>query len=409
MVSFKLKTTLPQVDLLPLPWDLSLEDWPAETTVILPAGTHRHVVRFVPTGDDFVALKELPYHLAVREFDVLSALRQHGLPAVQLIGIASERSDRNGEKLPSVLITKHLRYSLPYAHLFGSPNVPSLGEHLVDALAVLLVRLHLDGIFWGDCSLNNALFRRDAGALRAYVVDTETAEIHPQLSRGQRALDLDIAVENTVGGLLNLAAAGRLQEGIDPFVTGQSLETRYLALWDDLTQTQDLCSAQLTSIHQRLERLNELGFDTDEVELDSRDGRVHFRPTVLEEGHHRRQLAALTGIVAHENQARRLLTAMRAYGAWVHSGPGSLPDGVLAGRWLQERWYPTLNQIPPGLRGRLEDAEVYHEVLEHGWFLSEKAGHDVALDVVVDSYIRDILEHRADERALLNSPDPSTT
>ena len=406
MVSFKLKTTLPQADLLTLPWDLALEDWPAETTVILPAGTHRHVVRFAPAGDDFVALKELPHHLAVREFEVLTALHQHGLPAVQLIGIASDRYDRRGEKLPSVLITKHLRYSLPYSHLFGAPNVPSLGERLVDALAVLLVRLHLDGIFWGDCSLNNALFRRDAGALRAYVVDTETAELHPQLSRGQRAHDLNIAVENTVGGLLNLDAGGYLQEGIDPFATGLSLETRYTELWDDLTQTQDVCTAQLASIHQRLARLNELGFDTDEVELDSRDGRVHFRPTILEEGHHRRQLAGLTGIVAHENQARRLLTAMRAYGAWVQNGPVALPDGVLASRWLQERWFPTMNQIPEGLRGRLEDAEVYHEVLEHGWFLSEQAGHDVALNVVVDSYVRDVLEHRTDERSLLIAPEP---
>ncbi len=405
MVSFKLKTTVPQTDLLAFPWELPLEDWPAEITVALPAGTHRHVVRFARAGDGFVALKELPHRLAVLEFEVLTALHQHGLPAVQLIGIASERFDRHGEALPTILITKHLRYSLPYSHLFRASNVPALGEHLVDALTVLLVRLHLEGIFWGDCSLNNALFLRDAGALRAYVVDTETAEIHPRLSPGQRAHDLDIAVENTVGGLLDLQAAGRLQEGVDPFETGRSLETRYLALWGDLTQTEDVCDAQLASVHQRLQRLNELGFDTDEVELDSRDGRVHFRPTIVEEGHHRRQLAGLTGIVAHENQARRLLTAMRAYGAWIQDGPHVLPDAVLASRWLQERWLPTMNSIPEGLRGRLEDAEVYHEVLEHGWRLSEEAGHDVALDVVVDSYVREVLEHRADERSLLTAPD----
>ncbi len=407
MVAFRLKTTVPQTDLLALPWALPLEDWPEETTVILPAGTHRHVVRFVPTSGDFAALKELPDHLAVREFEVLSFLHQNGLPTVGLIGIASERSDRFGEPLPSVLITKHLRYSLPYSHLFSTPSIPSLGEHLVDALAVLLVRLHLDGVFWGDCSLNNALFRRDAGALRAYVVDTETAEIHPRLSDGQRTFDLEIAVENACGGLLDLEAAGLLQEGIEPFATAESLEVRYQALWDDLTQTQDVCEAQLASIHQRLDRLNDLGFDTDEVELNARDGLVHFRPTIVEEGHHKRQLASLTGIVAHENQARRLLSAIRAYGAWIQDGPTPLPEAVMVARWLQERWEPTMRQIPEDLRGRIEDAEMYHEVLQHGWTMSEDAGHDVALDVVVDSYIEEVLRHRVDERTLLRPPPTS--
>ncbi|MCB1028901.1 MAG: DUF4032 domain-containing protein [Microthrixaceae bacterium] len=405
MVAFTLKTTLPQADLLALPWDLALEDWPKEATVILPAGNHRHVVRFVPTADDFVALKELPHHLALREFEVLSTLHRNGLPAVGLIGIASARRDRAGDPLPSILITKHLRYSLPYAHLFAAPGVPSSGENLVNALTVLLVRLHLDGVFWGDCSLNNALFRRDAGALRAYVVDTETAELHSQLSRGQRMFDLQIAVENLVGGLLDIEASGRLQPGIDPFATGEHLDARYRALWDDLTQTQAVGESHLASIHQRLARLNELGFDTDEVQLDAKDGLIHFRPTIVEEGHHKRQLAGLTGITAHENQARRLLSAIRAYGVWIQDGPDPLPDAVVASRWLRERWEPTMAQVPASLRGRLEDAELYHEVLEHGWALANQEGRDVPLADVVDSYLRNVLEHHADGRLLI-TPQP---
>ena len=63
----------------------------------------------------------------------------------------------------------------------------------MDAQVELMVRLHLAGVFWGDCSLSNTLFRFDAGALAAYLVDAETAEIHKQLSVGQREYDLDIA------------------------------------------------------------------------------------------------------------------------------------------------------------------------------------------------------------------------
>ena len=74
---------------------------------------------------------------------------------------------------------------------------------------VLLVQLHLAGIYWGDCSLSNTLFRRDAGALQAYLVDAETAEIHPaRLSPVLRHHDLEIMVENIDGDLVDLEALG---------------------------------------------------------------------------------------------------------------------------------------------------------------------------------------------------------
>lgn len=409
MVAFTLKTGLPETELLQLPWYLPLDQWPDETIVSLPAGTHRHVVRFIAAGDRFVALKELPHRLALREFRVLSALRDKGLPAVTLIGIASEREDEFGNSLPSVLLTRHLRYSLPYAHLFAAPTFPALAEKLVDALAILLVRLHLDGVFWGDCSLNNALFRRDAGALRAYVVDTETAEIHDQLSAGQRAFDLQIAVENLVGGLLDLVAAGSLDQDSDPFATGESLTDRYSTLWAELTDPEEVSLAELASIQRRLARLNDLGFDTEELEVNERDGNVRFRPTIIEEGHHKRQLARLAGIDAHENQARKLLSAMRGYGEWLKGEDDTpLHEALVATRWLEERWTPALDLVPAGLRGRLEDAELYHEILEYGWQMSERAGHDVPLPEVVASYISDDLEYRTDERTLLDTPDEET-
>lgn len=406
MVAFKLKTGLPETELLQLPWHLPLDQWPDESIVSLPAGSHRHVVRFIATTDSFVALKELPHRLALREFRVLSALHEKALPSVDLIGIASEREDRGGNALPSVLLTHHLRYSLPYSHLFAAPTFPALAEKLVDALAVLLVRLHLDGVFWGDCSLNNALFRRDAGALRAYVVDTETAELHDELSAGQRKFDLQIAVENVAGGLLDLIAAGSLDQEIDPFAAGESLADRYSTLWAELTEPEDVSSAELASIQRRLARLNDLGFDTEELELKERDGNVRFRPTIIEEGHHKRQLAHLTGIDAHENQARRLLSALRGYGAWLQGSGAELPEAVVAARWLNERWKPTLERVPDELRGRLEDAELYHEILQHGWRLSDDAGRDIPLPEAVDSYIRDVLEHRIDERSLITPPEP---
>ena len=113
-----------------------------------------------------------------------------------------------------MLITRHLDYSLPYRTLLSGRglSIPYLGDRLLDSLVGLLVRLHLAGFFWGDCSLSNTLFRRDAGALQAYIIDVETSERYASLTAGQRQMDLDIATENVAGGLLDLQVGGRLVE-----------------------------------------------------------------------------------------------------------------------------------------------------------------------------------------------------
>jgi hypothetical protein len=209
---------------------------------------------------------------------------------------------------------------------------------------------------------------------------------------------------NSGGDLLDRPAAGRLPASFDAAATADELVRRYEGLWNELTTEDSVPSAELWQVNRRLERLNDLGFDTEELELVTEaDGQsVRFRPTVVEEGHHRRELARLTGIVAHENQARRLLRAMQSYGAWlVHHERKQVPEAVIAYRWLTERWEPVLAAIPEDLRGRLEDAQLYHEILEHCWYLSEQAGRDVGLTVATREYVDRVLRHRPDERSVL--------
>ena len=114
---------------------------------------------------------------------------------------------------------------MAYRLVFNDLSSETQRRQLIDALAVLLVRLHLGGFFWGDCSLNNILFRRDAGAIRAYVVDTETSEFHDQLSPGQRRHDLEIGLDNVAGGLYELQAEGSLSENVDPVDVIEALAT----------------------------------------------------------------------------------------------------------------------------------------------------------------------------------------
>lgn len=403
MATFRVRTSTDQLPLVTLPWNEPLESWPDDLSVAMPAGSHRHVVRFIELGDTLLALKELPDRLARREYEMLERLREENLPGVTLTGIVTDRSTDDGERLEAVLITRHLRYSLPYRLLFAETRHLPIRDRLIDALVVLLVRLHSAGFLWGDCSLNNALFRRDAGALRAYVVDTETAEWHDELTDGQRTFDLDIATQNTVGGLLDLDAQGLLDSHIDPETTATQLEERYHSLWSELHGTEEIPATELGLISARLARLNDLGFDTEEYELESVGGFARFRPTIVEEGHHRRTLERLTGLVAHENQARRLLSAMRAYGAWLSQIEGEvLPEAVVAYRWLSERYRSALDLVPDDLRGRLEDPEVYHEILEHNWYLNEQSSDEVLLEDATRDYVEKILSRRIDESKVLD-------
>ncbi len=385
---------------LDLPWHLPLEDWKTDRCVEVNRGIHRHVVRFVDYDGDIFALKELPERVAEREYRLLRRLGESSAPVVAVIGLVSDR----GADLDAVLITRHLRFSLPYRTLFSRRSIPDLQRRLLDALAELLVELHLAGFFWGDCSLSNTLFRRDAGELAAWLVDAETGILEATLSDRMRRYDLDIAIENVAGELLDLAAAGNLPDDIDPFATARALEAVYTTLWDELTRVDIIRADERFKIRARLEQLNDLGFDVDEVELLTvpEGYLLRLRTQVVEPGHHRRRLHTLTGLDVQENQARRLLYDLDEYRAELETRQGrDVSESVAAYRWLAEVFEPAIEAIPTSLRSRLEPAEVYHQILDHRWFLSEAAGRDIGLDEAVRSYAANVLRFVPDEQRVL--------
>lgn len=390
-------------DFLDLPWDLPLASWRNERLVDVPRGISRHVVRFVGYGEAIYALKELPGHLAEREYRLLAELDRLFIPVVEVAGIVTERragsssgpvdgSLDNG--LDAILITRHLDFSLPYRRVLGATGADeALSDRLLGSLVNLLIRLHVVGFFWGDCSLSNTLFRRDAGALGAYVVDTETGELHPQLSDGQRMHDVMVAEENIVGELLDITAEG-LVHRMDPVGAAEELGRRYEGLWSELTQEVAFAPDQRFRIEERLQRLNALGFDVEEVEVVAQSGeyRLRLQPRVVEPGHHIRTLRTLTGLEVQENQARRLLGDIARYRTELEASAGApISERVAARRWLSDVFEPTVAAVPAELRGRLEPAEVFHQVLDHRWYLSEAAGHDVGLQEAVKSYVKTVL------------------
>jgi hypothetical protein len=391
---------------LDLPWQQPLEHWRSERLVDVVRGIGRHVVRFVDYDGALYALKELPEPLARREYRLLRALADRELPVVEAVGVVAER----GEGLDAVLITRHLEFSLPFRTLFNRGGVGELRGRLLDAGAELLVRLHLAGFFWGDCSLSNTLFRRDAGALSAYLVDAETGELHPALSDGQRRHDVEIARENLTGELLDVSAEVGTPLERPAEETAGELVVRYERLWDELVHEEAFGPEERYRIDERLHRLNELGFDVEEMELvaDGDGFRLRLHPRVVEPGHHRRRLLELTGLRAQENQARRLLNDVAGFRAQLEDELGRAPAGsVVAARWLAEVFEPAVAAVPAELTGKREPAEIFHEILDHRWYLSQESGRDVGLLPAVESYVERVLRHEPDERAVLGDDDPA--
>jgi hypothetical protein len=410
-MSGSLNITAATVDpaLLDLPWSSPLEVWPDENIAALPKGISRHLVRFVHLSGYVVAIKETSGELARKEYEMLRTLQRLDIPCVDPVAVITNRTTVRDEPLESALVTRHLKFSLPYRALFSQTLRPDTATRLVDALAVLLVRLHVVGFFWGDVSLSNTLFRRDAGAFAAYLVDAETGQLYDGLSNGQRENDLEIARVNIAGELFDLQAGGKMADEVDPIAISDGIVAQYRTLWKELTGSEQFDSSERWRINERVQRLNELGFDIEElaIKTDDTGTKVRIQPKVVDAGHHSRRLLRLTGLDAQENQARRLLNDLDSYTASF--GKQDLDEEVVAHEWAQRVFEPVIRAIPKELKGRLEPAEVFHQLLDHRWYLSQNEARDVPLAEAVSSYVDTVLRHRRDEATVIDPPTGTIT
>ena len=405
----------PDANLIRLPWNIPLEGWPAQHLVALPRGISRHVVRFIQVGEDIFAAKEILEEVAVHEYRLLTELRRLAVPSVEPVGVVLGRSDDDGAPLDPILLTRHLPFSLPYRALFYSGVKLDTVNRLLDAMVALFARLHLTGFYWGDVSLSNILFRRDAGEFAAYLVDAETGELHDVLTAGQRAHDLQIARVNLFGEFCDLEAGGMLDTSLDPQWLVDTIEDRYHGLWNELTGAEEFSESEMYRLEGRVRRLNALGFDVAEIDITtSSDGRtIRMQPKVVEAGHHARRLMRLTGLDAEEHQARRLLNDMDTYRTKL---PQSMSESVVAHKWLMEVFEPAVTRIPEHLEGKRDPAQFFHEVLDYRWYQSQREHREVSITDAAAGYIADVLATLPDEhmsnvqplgQELENKYDPS--
>ena len=383
-----------------LPWNQPLEEWPEDPALAEKRGISRHVVRLIRVTDEadseIYAVKETVSEFANREYAALRELRRLQAPSVDPIAVVEGRKDINGEELPCVLATRFLPYSLPYRVVLSGALSPHDILNMANALALLLVRLHLLGFWWGDCSLSNTLFRRDAEGFAAYLVDAETGEFQKTLSDGQREHDLDIAHFNVAAELEDLALSGVLYPGMDPDRASDTVMKRYRRLWAALRDPQSLDPTDRRAVERAMRQLHDLGFAVEEVSIaiDGNNKVLKFQPKLVAAGYHTNRLRELMGLETEELQAKRILASFDRYRARESNLSTNVNE--VAFKWLTEIFNPIVNSVPAEHLGRVEPAQLFHEVLEHRWYLSEAAGHDVGLELACKTYISEVLPYRRD-------------
>ena len=389
-------------DFLDLPWELPVSQWPGHCDRLeeLPRGLSRHPVVFVNYNSRLYAIKELPHNLAEQEYNLLLKIEEQRVPAVTPVGHL--KTLLPGGRRVSVLITSYLDHSLPYRSLFMHPSQESYRKHLLDAISGLLVQLHLAGVYWGDCSLSNTLFRRDAGYLQAYLVDAETGEFNPkELPPADRHQDLVIMEENINGDLADLETVGLLSvpqiaDGIPLDHTGAYIRLRYQQLWEEITREEVILPGEHYRIQERIRAMNDLGFSVGEVVLVGAEGgnQLHLRVVVTDRNFHRDQLFGLTGMEAEDKQALKMMNEIQELKATISSADNrSTPLSVAAYHWMEQIYRPTIEQLKPLVTSQMSPAELYCQVLEHKWYLSEKAQRDVGHQAATQDYIQNTLKN----------------
>ena len=383
-------------DFLDLPWDQPLENWDQFylNMVEYEIGLHRNEVKFLEYDNKVYAFKQLPKKLATHEFNMLKELKELEIPVVNPVGYVQFKRE-NGEEY-GVIITEYLEYSIPFRLLFFKPKLYRYQKKMIKSIANLIVRLHIAKFYWGDCSLSNILFKRDAGELQAYLVDAETMEHYSTISDPKREHDLDIMTENIGGDLLDIEAQNKLLSEFNFINTAEQIKKSYHDLWLTLTQETYFSLQEKYKIRQKLEEIFDLGFTVKEYSLTPvEDGNKLIMHTVVtEKFYFKTELKSLTSIYAEETQAKIIFNNILEYKAGVESKlQKTVPLKTIAHQWYDSIYKYSLNQI--GIdEDDMNGPQIFCQVLEHKWLLSEKNKEDVGFIRAISDYTKfsDILE-----------------
>jgi len=374
-------------DFLDLPWDEPITGWDHQRLVSMPRGVHRHPVVFVAYDEGIYAIKELPVRVATKEYTVLVALQGRTHRAAVPAGLVRRTWLDPHDEPSGAVVTEYVEHSFPYRRLVSGLGFGARRSQMLDAVAGLLVELHMAGCFWGDCSLSNVLYRFDAGGIEAIMIDAETSELHPALSTGQRMHDIEIMRENLAGEMSDIAAMNEAALADADLGLGSDIALRYEALWAELTEPLVIERNEAYRIRERIGRINELGFSVHDIEIEPTAAGDVVTMTTRVGGRtfNTDKLRELTGIEASENQARLILGDLNYYLA-KHGDTTATGKSVGTFKWLTNSFEPIVRQISEVWHG--EDAvQRYCDFLNHRMELATERGMDIANEEAFRSWV----------------------
>lgn len=367
-----------------------MKEWARPNRIRLPKGISRHEVRYFQYPQGIYVVKELSERAAQQDYDALKILENYGARAVRPVGIVEKRHPDPEAEESAALITEYAPFSFSYRELISGPGFGPRRAQMLNAFAELLVELHLIGVYWGDCSLNNVLYRYDADAIETIMVDGETAEIYEgeMLSSGRREEDIQIMIENVAGGMADIAAeAGVDMDEADLFL-GEDIANRYRALWAEVSSEEVIQEDESYKIEERVRKINALGFHVDEVDLVAAPGgsKVKVKLKVGGRSYHSDRLKEIVGIDALENQARQILSDLYHYQA-VNGGNTARPRSVLSIQWRANEFEPMI-ELLRAMDDLADPVQSYCDILHHRYLMSEGVGHDVGTETAFKDWIK---------------------
>jgi hypothetical protein len=373
-------------DFLDLPWDLPVDEWSHPRLVEMPSGIHRHPVVFVAYEEGVFVIKELPRRLAVNEYHVFRALEERTTRSAEPVGLVERSWVDPLDEQSAAVITRYVEHTFPYRHLVSGPGFGPRRDQMLDAVAGLLVEIHLSGCFWGDCSLSNLLYRYDAEAIESVMIDAETSRLYERLSDGQRAEDLEIMKLNLAGEMADIAAMTGEEIDRADLGLGEDVEARYRAPWAELTEELVITRDESYRIRERIGRLNQLGFAVDDVHLmpTAEGSLVRMKVEVGGRTFHSERLRQQTGIEASENQARVILSDL-SYFLAKHGS--TTPSGKSVGtfKWLTTSFEPMVAKIAEARPG--DPVQGYCDLLHHRFLLAQRRSRDVPNEEALADWI----------------------
>ena len=376
-------------DFLDLPWIIPLEEWDLPNILDLPKGISRHEVRFLSYPTGIYVVKELASAPARNDYAVLRELESVGAPTVAAVGLVEHRIEDPTAEASAALITAYEPFSFSYREILAGAGFGLRRNQMLDAFAGLLVELHLADCFWGDCSLSNVLYRFDAGAIVTIMVDAETAAILPGgLTDGRRLEDVEIMIENVAGGMSDIAAEVGVDIDQADLDLGYDIAERYTRLWAELRRADKITTEERFRITERIDRLNRLGFDVEEVDLVplvDETAELMIKVKVGGRNFHANRLKSLTGVEALENQAKAILSDVHYYSARA-GGDTSSGKATWAVKWRVSEFEPLLAKLR-ATNGVVDPVQAYTDLLHHRYMMASTLGRDVPNDEAFNDWL----------------------